>query len=99
MLNDFLTAVKNKVGFKHMQAFDMTRESQYAWQAFDEISKMLKKEIEMPTPYNDMDKQKKWEAKEKAVKNIMKYLDFKLRHEYDQKVKVIVREIEMAQNY
>ncbi len=29
-LSELLTAVKNRVGFKYRQAFDMTRESQYA---------------------------------------------------------------------
>ena len=98
-MNEFLTCVKNKVGFKYKQAFDMSQKSQYAWQAFEELSEMLKKEIRMPTPYDEMSKRRMWEAKNKAVENIMKSLDFRGRHEYDQKVKSIVSEVENAQRW
>jgi len=97
-LSELLTAVKNRVGFKYRQAFDMTRESQYAWQAFEELEGMLKKEVMMATPYDEMDKQAKWMAKEKAVANLIKSLKLD-GYDKQQKVKFIVSEIENAQNY
>lgn len=98
-MNELLTGVKNKVRYKYKQAFDMTQNSQYIWQAWEELEEMVKKEVAMATPYNDMDKRKKWEAKEKAVDNITKSLDLRGRHDYPHKVRVIVSEIEKAQNY
>jgi len=98
-MNELLTGVKNRVGFKYKQAFDMTQKSQYIWQAWEELEGMVKKEVAMATPYSDMDKRKKWEAKEKAVDNITKSLDLRGRQDYQHKVKVIVSEIENAQNY
>lgn len=98
-LGELLTGVKNRVHFKHMQAFDMTRESGYAWKAFEELSGMLKKEIEMPTPYDNMVGERKRKAKNIAVDNIMDALDFRDKHKYYSKVNIIVKEIEKAQNY
>lgn len=97
-MNELLTGVKNRVAFKYIKAFDMTRESQYAWEAFEELEEMLKKEVHMATPSNQMDGDKKWAAKEKAVKNIMEHFGCR-GSEYDRKVRVIVNEIEKAQNY
>lgn len=97
-MNEFLTAVKNRVGFKYQQAFDMTQKSQYEWQAFKELSEMLNKEIRIPTPYDDMAKRKKWEAKEKAVEKIVKTLDLRGR-DYDSKIRTIVSAVEIAQDW
>lgn len=97
-MNEFLTVVKNRLAFKHQQAFDMTQKSQYVWQAFEEVSEILKKEMCLPTPYDNMSQQKKWEAKEKAVKEISKTLDPHDRR-YDNKIKAIVSAIEAAQNW
>jgi len=97
-MNELLTGIKNRVGFKYKQAFDMTRESQHAWEAFKELEEMFKKEIEMGTPSNNMDIDKKWKAKEVAVKNIMKHFDCQ-GSEYHDKVRKVVSEIENAQDY
>jgi len=53
----------------------------------------------MPPPYNDMNKRKKWEAKERAVTNICQSLDLRGKKDYEHKIKIIVSEIEKAQNY
>lgn len=98
-LSELMTGVKNRVALKYRQAFDMSQKSQYAWQAFKEVEEMMKKEISMATPYDNMDKRKKWEAKEKAVANISHSLDLRGTRDYEHKVKIIVREIETAQNY
>lgn len=98
-MNEFLTAVKNRLNFKHRQAFDMSKESQEAWKAFEELSVMLRKEINMPTPSDNMVKERKWKAKEKAVENILKTLDVHGKKEFHYKIQTIVSEIENAQNY
>lgn len=98
-MNELLTGIKNRVGHKYGQAFDMTRESQYKWEAFKEIAEMVKKETEMATPRNNMDKHKKWEAKEKAVANLAKLFDVNRMRDYPEKMKRIVIEVEKAQNY
>lgn len=97
-MNELLTGVKNRVGHKYGQAFDMTKESQYALEAFRELEQMVKKEIEMSTPSNHMDRDKKWAAKEIAVKNIMEHFKC-VGSEYHSKVGKVVSEIEDAQNY
>lgn len=97
-MNEFLTAVKNRVALKYNQAFDMTRESECAWKSFKEVSDMLNKEINMPTPVDDMVKKAKWEAKEKAVAKIIKSLRL-IGMEYNQKIKSIVSAVELAQEY
>ena len=98
-MNELLIGIKNRVVFKYKQAFDMTQKSQYIWQAWEELKEMVTKEVAMVTPYDDMDNHKKWAAKEVAVDNITKYLDKHDQHEYQRKVRVIVSEIEKAQNY
>lgn len=97
-MNEFLTGVKNRLARKHGQAFDMTRQSHDVWKAFEEVSEAIKKEIDMPLPYDNMTKQKKWEAKEMAVAQIVKTLDLQGR-DYDRKIKSIVSIVETAQNY
>ena len=98
-MNEFLTAVKNRVRFKHKQAFDMTQKSQHAWEAFEEISEMIKKEINMPTPYDDMTKFRMNEARNKAIDNIVDRLKINGTMDGRQVISFLVREIENAQNY
>ena len=97
-MSELLTGVKNRVGHKYSKAFDMTRESEYAWKAFEELAEMVKKETIMGTPRNDMDMHARWKAKETAVENIMEL--FKCRgRDYHEKVRRLVTEIETAQEY
>ena len=98
-MNEFLTALKNRVNFKWQQAFDMTRESEQAWKSFKEISEMMQKEIKMSVPYDDMAKRKKWEAKEKAVDYITETLKLRGSTDYSHKIKSIVNAIETAQDW
>jgi len=99
-MNELLTGVKNRVRFLYCQAFDMTKESEYAWDAFAQLEEMFKKELHMGTPSNQMDLERRWKAKEKAVDNIMECLDLRGRDStYDAKVRKVVSEIEKAQNY
>lgn len=97
-MNEFLTGLKNRLGFKYQQAFDMTQKSQYIWQAFEEVSGMMKKEISLSTPYDNMSLRRKWEQKEKAVDKIVK--KFKLQgRDYDVNIRTIVNAVEIAQDW
>lgn len=98
-INELLTGIKNRVAIKYSQAWDMTRESEYAWKAFEEIGAMATKELKMATPYPDMDRRRKWQAKQVAVDNLIKSLDLRGRPDWDRKVRIIASEIEQAQNY
>lgn len=98
-MNELFEGVKNAVAWKYKQAFDMTQKSQYIWQAFEELEQMVRKEVMMATPRNNMHNHKKWEAKEKAVSNIVSSLDLRGRKDYHHKVRIIASEVESAQNY
>jgi hypothetical protein len=98
-MNEFLTALKNTLQFKHGQMWDMTHKSQYSHEAFKEVSEIMKKEIYIPTPSNQMDEEKKREAKNKAVDKIVESIDLRGRSEYNAKINTIVSAIEEAQNY
>ena len=97
-MNELLTGVKNRVRFKYGQAFDLTQESENAWKAFEEVASMVKKEINMGTPSNRMDLERKWKAKEIAVTNMMEYFKCQGR-DYHNKIRRVVDIIETAQNY
>lgn len=98
-MNELLTGVKNRVALKYAQAFDMTRKSQYMWQAFEELEEMVKKEINMAPPYDEMAKRKMGEAKNRAVEKIANSLNLIGSRAYEGKIRVIVSAIEEAQNY
>ena len=98
-MNEMMDGLKNRIKFKYSQAWDMTRESQYHWQAFEEVATMMMKEMKMAPPNNEMAKTRKWEAKEKAVNNLIGDLKLYGTRDYDIKVRCIVRAIEKAQNW
>jgi hypothetical protein len=94
-MNEFLTALKNRVAIKYGQAFDMTQQSQNIWKAFKEVSEMVHKEMRMPTPYDKMVVEAKRKKKNIAVDKIVH--GFKL--ESSHRIHVIVSAIEEAQDY
>lgn len=98
-MNEFLLSLKNRVRHKHLQAFDMTQRSQYIWEAFKELSEMVHKETYMGTPHDEMAKERKWVAKEKAVDKICNSLDLRGDRRYTEKIRIIVSAIETAQNW
>lgn len=98
-MNEFLTSVKNTLSFKYRQAFDMSRESEYSWKAFQEVSEILQKEIYLPTPCNKMSQYRKIKAKDAAVEKISKTLDLRGRRDYFDKIKIIVSAVEIGQDY
>ena len=98
-MREFLTAVKNRLGYKYNQAFDMTLKSQEAWKAFEEISEMLNKEIFLPTPYDNMANERKRRAKNIAVNKIVERFDLIGMYDYRPKINCIVSAIEEAQDW
>ena len=97
-MNEVLTSIKNRLGYKYQQAFDMTQNSNAEFRAFQELSEIFKKEMYLPTPYDNMSEEKKRKAKDKAVDKIVD--SFELRgYEYEMKIRTIVSAIEMAQNW
>jgi len=103
-MNEFKSVIKNAVGFKYRQAFDMTQKSQHVWEAFEEFEKLFNKEVMMATPYDDMYKRKQWEAKEKAIKEMRKELENKFRgilrgQDFEMLIRRLVTHVETAQNY
>jgi len=103
-MNELKDGVKNMVKYKYGKAFDMTQKSQHIWQAWEELEGIFKKETMMATPYNDMAKRKKWEAKENAINGVRKELENKFRgilrgNEFESLIRRLVTEVEKAQNY
>ncbi len=98
-MNEFITGLKN-IAKRHWHIAFQTMDSKYQhyWEAFEQIEQMIQKEIRMGTPYDDMANRKKWEAKQKAVENISNSLQLKGR-DADHKIRIIVREVESAQNF
>lgn len=98
-MNEFMMGMKNACTRNwHIAAQSGNQKYQHYWEAFEQMKEMFEKEIRMPPPYDDMYKRKKWEAKEKAVKNIANSLDLKGRRDYDHKIRIVASEIEKAQN-
>lgn len=100
--DEFKTSLKNRLQFKHGQAWDMTRESQYVWQAFQEVVGMINKEVTMSTPSNEMVRLRKWKTKEKAIEDITKVFNSRGEYssrEFQSKIKQVVSIVETAQNY
>jgi hypothetical protein len=99
-MQEFFTALKNVASNHWGTAFhSSSQKHQHYWEAFEQMQAMFKKEWHMATPYNDMAKRKKWEAKEKAVDEIVNALDLRGTPNIERKIKIIVKEIENAQNY
>ena len=70
-MSEFNSVIKNKLAYKHRQAFDMTKRSNDVWEAFQEVSEALQKEIIMPPPYNEMANQRFREKRDRAVNELM----------------------------
>ncbi len=95
------TALKNTLKHKYAQAWDMTHDSQYKWQAFEQVVEMANKEMRMGTPSHVMHKERKWKAKEKAVRALEERFRIRERgsREYQPTMTAIVNIIEEAQNF
>jgi len=97
-MNEFKTSLKNRLAFKYRQIFDETKESFAVWKAFEEVCEVLQKEVQMPTPHDNMAQERKRKAKDVAVEKIVKTLDLRGR-DYHDKIRVIVSAVEVAQEW
>ncbi len=99
-MEEFMTSLKNRLNIKHHQANEeRTADSFYKWRAFKEICEVLRKEVRMGPPSDEMAKNRKWQAKEKAVDNIVKRLKLEGTDNWWLKQKIIANEIEDSQNW
>ncbi len=100
-MNELLTGIKNRVGFKYGQALnDSNLVNVCMWKAYSEFSEMVRKEIEMGTPHDRMHDEKKRKAKDKSVDKIVEALDLRtINSKYYSKISTIVSAIEQAQNF
>ncbi len=100
--DEFKTSLKNRLQFKYGQMWDMTHKSQYIWEAFKEISEIIRKEVSMAPPSNEMVKLRKWKAKEEAIEDITNVFNSRGEYshgEFQSKIKQVVSIVERAQNY
>lgn len=99
-MNEFMVGMKNVCRHHWSHAFStMDQKYQHYWEAFEQMQEMFQKEVRMAPPHDDMAKRRKWEAKEKAVQNITDILDIRGRRDYHHKIRIVVKEIENAQNF
>lgn len=100
-----MTVMKTRAKSEWTIAFNsMSQKHAFYWEAFEEMIKMVNKEINMGCPRDRMHQQKVWEYKEKAVNNIMKRLkSIMLGNVRGQEVmhiqRFIANEISEAQNF
>ena len=99
-MEEFLTSLKNRLGFKKAEAYsELTDKSFYKWKAFEEVCEVMRKEIRMGPPHDEMARVRKWKAKEKAVDNIVKKLKIEGGVDSMIKQRIIADEIENSQNW
>lgn len=78
-MNELITGIKNQAGLQWSLAFNnMSQKHQHYWEAFEQMKRMWKKELDMATPYNDMHVQKIRSIKNEAVDKLMKELDHRV---------------------
>lgn len=99
-LNDLLSAVENTAKANWNAAFNLNSQKHtHYWEALSQMKQMLVKEINMPTPYNDMTEQKKKKKRDKAIGEIMERFCKKGERDYFHKLKLLASSIEKAQNF
>lgn len=102
-LDELMTGLKNAAAREWHIAFQSgnPKHSHY-WEAFEKLKEMLEKERRMPVPYNEMALQKKREARDAAVTEIIsvfqqRWVGDPRRRNHE--TRVVVAAIEKAQNY
>lgn len=104
-MQEILTGVNNRAKYAWIASFNkMNPLASAKWEALEELKEMVKKEIDMPTPYDQMAAENKRQAKDKSVYVITKMIERRLNGylhpaELHQWTQIIVREIENAQNF
>lgn len=99
-MRELLKGVKNVASVNWHIAFQKgsQKHSNY-WEAFEEMEKMLLKEMNMAVPYSDMDVRNRKNARDKSVDKIVDYFNLLSDRNFHQKVKLIVSAIEESQIY
>lgn len=95
---EFMTGLKNRVGFKWAGATD--RDGVIVWQIHKEIEEMIDKEIKMPVPADMfLSQDRKRELKDQAIEDLQEIIKRTTRGIGHIPVNTLVQIIERAQNY
>lgn len=99
-MNELLTAIKNTANTNWNIAFQ-TGNPKYShyWEAFNQMSGMFKKELEMGLPFNEMSELNRRKKRDKAIEKIMERFCQRGTRDYYQKEKEAVKIIEEAQRW
>lgn len=97
-LSELLTGLENRAKAEWHNAFQTgSQKHSHYWEAFTELKKMLRKEIEMATPSNEMAETHRREKRDEAVDAIADRLIKRGEPNYHGKLKAVVDAIEKAQ--
>ena len=96
-LNELLTAVENTAENNWNSAFHSGNPKLgHYWEAFSQLKGMLLKEIEMPTPFDNIAEQDRRRKRDIAIEKIMSRFCKKGERDYHQKERLLVSIIEDA---
>lgn len=99
-MNELLTAVENTAKANWGLAFENnSQKHSHYWEAFGQMKQMLIKEMQMPTPYDDMAEQKRRKKRDEAIYKIMERFCKRGERDYHEKERLLVSLIEKAQNW
>lgn len=98
-MNEILTAVENTAKANWSEAFhnNSQRHAHY-FEAFEQMKKMLIKEMNLPVPYDDMAQQKRRKKRDEAINKIMERFCIRGENNYHAKERFLVSIIENIQN-
>ena len=97
-MSELLTAVENTAKANWNISFqNNSQKHAHYWEAFGQLKQMLRKEVELGTPFDDMVEQRMRAKRDKAIDNIMGRFCKRGEQDYHQKEKALVSAIEDAQ--
>jgi len=98
-MNELLTGLKNTISTNYNATVNSNNPKYYYyWEAFSRFEEMIKKERDMPTPYDDMAKRKLKEKRDAAVNELSNRLLKKGTYDYQENERFIVSVIEKLLN-
>lgn len=99
-MNELLTGLRNRASVNWNIAFvEGSQKHQHYWEAFGQMAEMLKKEMMMDVPRDEMFETKKRALKDKAVEKISSSILKPGESGYRNKINVIVSAVEQAQRF
>jgi len=99
-MDELLTAVENNAKANWNIAFQCnSQKHSHYWEAFRQMKKMLIKEMQMATPFNNMAEQKRREKRDKSIDKIMESFCKRGERDYHHKKQLLVSIIDDAQNW